>query len=98
LQILQVLIIIFKSIKIEVCVRIIYYDAKRKYVAPWMYLMHREIQKIYTGESDIREYAAKSPGEFFAVVSEYFFERPQDLAREHPELYRYMNVIFKQRL
>jgi MtfA peptidase len=74
------------------------YLLERKYVAPWMYLMHREIQKIYTGESDIREYAAKSPGEFFAVVSEYFFERPQDLAREHPELYRYMNEIFKQRL
>lgn len=74
------------------------YLLEHKYVAPWMYLMHREIQKINAGESDIREYAAKSAGEFFAVVSEYFFERPQDLAREHPELYRYMNVIFKQRL
>ena len=74
------------------------YLLEHKYVAPWMYLMHKEIKKINAGESDIREYAAKSPGEFFAVVAEYFFERPQDLAREHPELYRYMNEIFKQRL
>ena len=74
------------------------YLLEHKYVAPWMYLMHKGIQRINAGESDIRDYAATSPGEFFAVVAEYFFERPKDLAREHPSLYRYMNEIFKQRL
>lgn len=32
-------------------------------------------------------YAATSPAEFFAVVTEVFFEQPQRLAAEHPALY-----------
>jgi MtfA peptidase len=32
-------------------------------------------------------YGAKSEGEFFAVVTELFFERPQLFDKEHPELY-----------
>ncbi len=32
-------------------------------------------------------YAATDPAEFFAVCSEAFFEQPQRMASEHPELY-----------
>lgn len=35
----------------------------------------------------IDPYGATEPAEFFAVVSETFFERPLDLAAEHPALY-----------
>ena len=35
----------------------------------------------------IDPYAAQDPAEFFAVVSEHFFEQPQALADEHPALY-----------
>ena len=36
----------------------------------------------------IDPYRATDPGEFFAVVSELFFERPQALASSHEALYR----------
>ena len=32
-------------------------------------------------------YGAVNPAEFFAVVSEVFFEQPQRMAALHPELY-----------
>jgi Mlc titration factor MtfA (ptsG expression regulator) len=35
----------------------------------------------------ISGYGASDPAEFFAVVSEVFFEQPQRLAAEHPALY-----------
>lgn len=35
----------------------------------------------------IDPYGAGNAGEFFAVVSELFFERPAELARQHPALY-----------
>ncbi|HEV8244382.1 MAG TPA: zinc-dependent peptidase, partial [Polyangiaceae bacterium] len=38
-------------------------------------------------KTDIDRYAAGSPPEFFAVVSEAFFEKPLTLQRKHPELY-----------
>jgi MtfA peptidase len=38
--------------------------------------------------TDIDAYAATNPAEFFAVVSEEFFENPSRLKRNHPELYR----------
>ncbi|MES2764122.1 MAG: zinc-dependent peptidase, partial [Bacteroidota bacterium] len=39
-----------------------------------------------------------SQTEFFAVASEYFFERPELLKSKHPELYALMEQIFKQDL
>ena len=35
----------------------------------------------------IRAYGATKPAEFFAVVTELFFEKPIELRREHPALY-----------
>jgi Mlc titration factor MtfA (ptsG expression regulator) len=37
--------------------------------------------------TDIDAYGATSPAEFFAVVSEQFFERPRALRKTHPALY-----------
>jgi hypothetical protein len=69
-----------------------------KYVIPWMLLMKREMQRINQGLSDIHPYATKNTGEFLAVVSEYFFERPDDFEIEHPELFSVMSVMFRQPL
>ncbi len=41
-------------------------------------------------------YAATNPAEFFAVVTETFFENPQKLLRCHPELYEQMKLFYKQ--
>ena len=44
----------------------------------------------------IDPYAVEDDGEFFAVTSEYFFERPVLLAREYPDVYRLMSAFYRQ--
>lgn len=65
-------------------------------VQPWQELMYRKIQKIRQGNSDIDDYGATSEAEFFAVVTEYFFEKPGQLAEKHPKLYELLTQIFQQ--
>ena len=54
----------------------------------------QKIDEIYKGKSDINPYGATNKSEFFAVISEYFFERPKLLQDKHPELYGYLEKIF----
>lgn len=44
----------------------------------------------------IDPYAAESPGEFFAVLSEIFFETPDVLVLEYPEVYEQMCQFYRQ--
>lgn len=69
---------------------------ERQYILPWLDCMHKEMQRIETGESSMNPYGGTSPVEFFAVASEYFFERPDLMKRKKPELYALMRKIFKQ--
>jgi Mlc titration factor MtfA (ptsG expression regulator) len=41
-------------------------------------------------------YAATNPAEFFAVATEFFFERPRELRAMHPELYAQLAGFFRQ--
>ena len=41
-------------------------------------------------------YAAESPDEFFAVLSEYFFEVPQHIVTHYPEVYRQLCRFYRQ--
>lgn len=59
--------------------------------------MHREIETIRAGKSDIDAYGGTKEAEFFAGVSEYFFEKPDKLAAEHPELFGLLTQAFQQR-
>jgi len=53
--------------------------------------------KIESGaETVIDPYAAESPAEFFAVMSEAFFEVPHTLRREYPEVYRQLAKFYRQ--
>ena len=54
---------------------------------PWAEVMQRELAAIRAGRSDIDAYAGTNEAEFFAVVNEYFFERPEKLKEHHPELF-----------
>ena len=67
---------------------------ERKYILPWLELMRKEIELILQDRSDINPYGAVNEAEFFAVVSEYFFERPKLLKEKHPELYELLTKIF----
>lgn len=58
---------------------------------------HSEMDKIKNNEKHIfREYAATNIYEFFAVAVEYFFENPQVLHNELPDLYQYIVQLLKQ--
>ena len=48
------------------------------------------------GRIRIDEYAAESDSEFFAVTSEYFFEKPRLLRSEYPEVYRLLAGFYLQ--
>jgi len=63
---------------------------------PWLSLVKKGIDNIHRKKSDIRQYGATNQVEFFAVVSEYFFERPKLLKRKHPELYQALEGFYQQ--
>lgn len=68
----------------------------KQYTIPWLDMTYQQMQEILKGKSDINLYGATNKAEFFAVVSEYFFERPDLLQQKHPELYNLLQEIFKQ--
>jgi len=41
-------------------------------------------------------YAAEHPSEFFAVISEAFFEQPAETRRRYPEVYAQLKLFYKQ--
>lgn len=61
---------------------------------PWLALIHKEMEAINDDESDIRSYGGTNQAEFFAVASEYFFERPKLMKQKHPELYQMLQACF----
>lgn len=69
----------------------------QQYILPWLNLMHQKIREIRQGQSDIDPYGATNQAEFFAVASEYFFERPDLLKTKHPELFQLLETIFRQK-
>lgn len=53
--------------------------------------------RVHAGRpSDIDAYGATSPPEFFAVVTEMFFEQPVGLRRKHPDLYEELRLFYRQ--
>ncbi len=72
------------------------YLMAHQYTIPWLHMIHREMHRIETGKSDINPYALTNESEFLAVVSEYFFEKPEQLQIKHPELYKLLSQIFMQ--
>lgn len=48
---------------------------------------HLRQEAEWGGQGVIDHYGASSPAEFFAVVTEAFFEQPHQMAARHPELY-----------
>jgi len=67
---------------------------QHQYILPWLDMMHKNIQSIMSNESDINPYGASNQAEFFAVISEYFFERPDLLKTKHPDLYDMLEKMF----
>ena len=69
--------------------------------ASWARVLGEEFaelsSRIHAGRpSDIDAYGATSPPEFFAVVTEMFFEKPQQMRKRHPELYAELATFYRQ--
>jgi Mlc titration factor MtfA (ptsG expression regulator) len=58
--------------------------------------VNKNIETILTGQSDINYYGSSNKAEFFAVTSEYFFNRPELFKESHPELFDLLCLIFNQ--
>lgn len=72
------------------------YMIPKSLVAPWLREMHRTMQEIREGDSDINPYAGTNEAEFFAVLSEYFFQKPAFLKEHHPALYALLDKTYRQ--
>lgn len=69
---------------------------EKQYAIPWLDLINKKIEDIFANKSDINPYGGTNTTEFFAVASEYFFEKPKLLAKKHPELYELLEQVFDQ--
>jgi Mlc titration factor MtfA (ptsG expression regulator) len=70
----------------------------RAAVGPWIELVRRKMEEMRRGDSDIDPYGQTNEAEFFAVASEYFFERPGVMRRKHPDLHAMLERVFNQTL
>jgi len=67
----------------------------------WARVLHKNYIKLQQDLSSNRptllgSYAGQDPAEFFAVATEYFFERPKDLQKTYPDLYRELSNFYHQ--
>jgi len=55
------------------------------------------IDQLHRGhKTKLDPYAATNPPEFFAVATEFFFEKPTTLRRHYPELYQELAAFYRQ--
>ena len=74
---------------------------ERSMYTAWARVLTAEYEKLlddleHHRRSCINSYAATNPAEFFAVVTETFFEQPKRLLRCHPDLYEQMKLFYRQ--
>nr|NIR87440.1 zinc-dependent peptidase [Candidatus Bathyarchaeota archaeon]NIT57858.1 zinc-dependent peptidase [Fodinibius sp.]NIV12723.1 hypothetical protein [Fodinibius sp.]NIY26440.1 hypothetical protein [Fodinibius sp.] len=67
----------------------------------WARILGKEYQQfLKTIEENqqtlIDEYGATNPAEFFAVVTELFFEKPKGLKSNYPQLYNQLREFYQQ--
>jgi len=72
---------------------------RRERYARWAAVLSGEFERLRERVARdepglIDSYGASDPAEFFAVVSEVFFGKPQELAARHPALYRELATYY----
>jgi Mlc titration factor MtfA (ptsG expression regulator) len=75
-------------------------DQPSRYVA-WARVLGKAFERLRKDAEAgrptvIDEYGATNEAEFFAVVTEAFFEKPRHLKLRHPELYEELKTFYKQ--
>jgi hypothetical protein len=74
--------------------------ARAKYTS-WAHVLGDEFgelsRRVHAGRgSDIDSYGATNPAEFFAVVTEMFFEKPRAMKQRHRDLYDELAAFYRQ--
>ena len=74
--------------------------ARREQYARWSQVLGAEFNALQARAAHrhnalFSDYGATDPAEFFAVISEVFFEQPQRMAAEHPDLYRELSQLYR---
>ena len=74
--------------------------ARREQYARWSQVLGAEFERLQARSAHHKaslfsDYGATDPAEFFAVISEVFFEQPQRMATEHPALYRELSQLYQ---
>ena len=74
---------------------------KPSHYRSWARVLMKEYQALSAAaergqETLIDQYGATDPAEFFAVITEAFFESPRALKQKHPELYAELKKFFHQ--
>jgi Mlc titration factor MtfA (ptsG expression regulator) len=74
---------------------------RRSMYREWSRVLGREYEALVDSVEQgritvIDKYGATSPAEFFAVVTELFFEKPLELESFHPELYEQLKTYYGQ--
>ena len=72
---------------------------KRAQYVRWSQVLGAEFRRLkgtiaLQQASLFSDYGASDPAEFFAVISEVFFEQPERMAQEHPELYQQLSLFY----
>ncbi len=63
----------------------------------WLEAARRELRGAHSNRDRLlRDYGYSNEHEFFAVASEYFFERPDAMQRRRPELYKLLAQLYRQ--
>ena len=75
-------------------------DTRQQYLS-WARVLGAEYEALRrmddAGEpSLLNAYGATNPAEFFAVVTEFFFEKPVELRAKHPALYDELKGFYRQ--
>lgn len=68
----------------------------RETAAPWVEWVAEELKSRPEGRHHIDDYAYTNEAEYFAVLSEYFFEAPEVLESKAPQLYQAMQTMYRQ--
>ncbi|MFK8114238.1 MAG: zinc-dependent peptidase [Rubripirellula sp.] len=66
-------------------------------VEPWIRWVGEELKSTKSRGHHINDYAYTNEAEYFAVLSEYFFEAPDILQKKNPELYQMLESIYRQK-
>jgi len=68
----------------------------REVVEPWIKLVAEELRGSAPGRDHIDAYGYTNEAEYFAVLSEYFFESPEALQKRDPKIYEMMQSMYRQ--